>query len=98
MNIMLPSGVLRAGCAAASTRPAFARSVAATLICEAVTEAKGKAAADNIAALKKGDMADRAAEAETAPAGAGAVDHPSGRSAALDRANRSPVHAAVITR
>ena len=36
--------------------------VSKTLICEAVTEAKGKAAADNIAALKKGDMADRAAE------------------------------------
>jgi hypothetical protein len=32
------------------------------LICEAVTEANGKAAADNIAALKEGDMADRAAE------------------------------------
>ena len=36
--------------------------VSKTLICEAVTEAKGKAAADNIAALKKGEMADRAAE------------------------------------
>jgi ParB family transcriptional regulator, chromosome partitioning protein len=36
--------------------------VSKPLICEAVTEAKGKAAADNIAALKKGDMADRAAE------------------------------------
>ena len=36
--------------------------VSKTLICEAVTEAKGNAAADNIAALKKGDMADRAAE------------------------------------
>ena len=31
--------------------------VSKPLICEAVTEAKGKAAADNIAALKKGDMA-----------------------------------------
>jgi ParB family transcriptional regulator, chromosome partitioning protein len=36
--------------------------VSKTLICEAVTEAKGKAAADNIATLKKPDMADRAAE------------------------------------
>ena len=36
--------------------------VSKTLICEAVTEAKGKAAADNIATLKKGDMAGRAAE------------------------------------
>jgi ParB family chromosome partitioning protein len=36
--------------------------VSKTLICEAVTEAKGKAAADNIAALKKDDMADHAAE------------------------------------
>ena len=36
--------------------------VSKTLICEAVTEAKGKAAADNIATLKKGDMAERAAE------------------------------------
>jgi ParB family chromosome partitioning protein len=36
--------------------------VSKTLILEAVTEAKGKAAADNLAALKKGDMADRAAE------------------------------------
>jgi ParB family transcriptional regulator, chromosome partitioning protein len=36
--------------------------VSKTLICEAVTEAKGKAAADNIAALKKGDMATHAAE------------------------------------
>jgi ParB family transcriptional regulator, chromosome partitioning protein len=35
--------------------------VSKTLICEAVTQAKGKAAADNIAALKKGDMADHAA-------------------------------------
>jgi ParB family transcriptional regulator, chromosome partitioning protein len=31
--------------------------VSKTLICEAVTEAKGKAAADNITALKKGDTA-----------------------------------------
>jgi ParB family chromosome partitioning protein len=36
--------------------------VSKTLICEAVTEAKGKAAADNIATLKKGDMATHAAE------------------------------------
>jgi ParB family transcriptional regulator, chromosome partitioning protein len=36
--------------------------VSKTLICEAVTEAKGKAAADNIASMKKADMADRAAE------------------------------------
>ena len=36
--------------------------VSKTLICEAVTEAKGKAAADNIATLKKGNMAERAAE------------------------------------
>jgi ParB family chromosome partitioning protein len=36
--------------------------VSKTLICEAVTEAKGKAAAGNIAVLKKGDMADRVAE------------------------------------
>jgi ParB family transcriptional regulator, chromosome partitioning protein len=36
--------------------------ISKTLICEAVTEAKGKAAADNIAALKKGDMAAHAAE------------------------------------
>jgi ParB family transcriptional regulator, chromosome partitioning protein len=36
--------------------------VSKTLICEAVTEAKSKAAADNLVALKKGDMADRAAE------------------------------------
>jgi ParB family transcriptional regulator, chromosome partitioning protein len=35
--------------------------VSKPLILEAVTEAKDKAAADNIAALKKGDMADRAA-------------------------------------
>ena len=33
-----------------------------TLILEAVTEGQGPAAADNIAALKKGEMADRAAE------------------------------------
>jgi ParB family chromosome partitioning protein len=36
--------------------------VSKPLILEAVTEAKGKAAADNIAAMKKGDMADRAAD------------------------------------
>jgi ParB family chromosome partitioning protein len=36
--------------------------VSKALICEAVTEAKGAAAAENIAALKKGDMAARAAE------------------------------------
>ena len=36
--------------------------VSKTLVLEAVTEAKSKAAADNIAAMKKGDMADRAAE------------------------------------
>jgi hypothetical protein len=89
--------------------------VSKTLICEAVTEAKGKAAADNIAALKKGHgrprrrtarghrLASRhaagriaqrhddtgsgatapgpviAREVETAPARAGAVDHPPGR-------------------
>jgi hypothetical protein len=39
--------------------------VSKALICEAVIEAKGKAAADNIATLKKGDMADRAAELVT---------------------------------
>jgi hypothetical protein len=38
--------------------------VSKALICEAVIEAKGKAA-DNIATLKKGDMADRAAELVT---------------------------------
>jgi ParB family chromosome partitioning protein len=37
--------------------------VSKTLICEAVTEAKGRAAVDNMAALKKGDMAAHAAEA-----------------------------------
>jgi ParB family chromosome partitioning protein len=36
--------------------------VSKPLIIEAVTEAKGAAAADNIAAMKKGEMADRAAE------------------------------------
>jgi hypothetical protein len=36
--------------------------VSKALICEAVIEAKGKAATDNIATLKKGYMADRAAE------------------------------------
>jgi hypothetical protein len=36
--------------------------VSKTLIIEAVTEAKGKAPAENIAALKKGDMADRTVE------------------------------------
>jgi ParB family transcriptional regulator, chromosome partitioning protein len=36
--------------------------VSKPLILEAVTDAKGKAAADNIASMKKGDMADRAAE------------------------------------
>jgi ParB family transcriptional regulator, chromosome partitioning protein len=36
--------------------------VSKTLIMEAVTEGKGKAAAENLAALKKGDMAERAAE------------------------------------
>ena len=42
--------------------PGYLGRVSKTLICEAVTEAKGKAAADNIATLKKGDMAERAAE------------------------------------
>ena len=36
--------------------------VSKPLILEAVTEAKGKPAADNIAAMKKGDMAAHAAE------------------------------------
>ena len=44
------------------TVPGYLGRVSKTLICEAVTEAKGKAAADNIATLKKGDMAERAAE------------------------------------
>jgi ParB family transcriptional regulator, chromosome partitioning protein len=43
--------------------------VSKTLICEAVTEAKGNAAADNIATLKKGDMPERAAELLTGTAG-----------------------------
>ena len=36
--------------------------VSKTLILEAVTEGNGKTAAENLAALKKGDMAERAAE------------------------------------
>ena len=36
--------------------------VSKTLILEAVTEGKGKAAADNIATLKKGEMAAKAVE------------------------------------
>jgi ParB family transcriptional regulator, chromosome partitioning protein len=44
------------------TVPGYLGRVSKTLICEAVTEAKGKAAADNIATLKKGDMATHAAE------------------------------------
>ena len=36
--------------------------VSKTLIIEAVTEAKGEAAAENLASMKKGDLADRAAE------------------------------------
>ncbi len=44
------------------TVPGYLARVSKTLICEAVTEAKGKAAAENIATLKKGDMAERAAE------------------------------------
>ena len=43
--------------------------VSKTLICEAVTEAKGKAAADNIATLKKGDMATAPPNCSPAPAG-----------------------------
>jgi ParB family transcriptional regulator, chromosome partitioning protein len=39
--------------------------VSKALICGAVIEAKGKAATDNIATLKKGDMAGRAAELVT---------------------------------
>ena len=41
--------------------------VSKTLILEAVTEAKGKAAADNIAALKKSDMADAPPNCSAAP-------------------------------
>jgi ParB family chromosome partitioning protein len=44
------------------TVPGYLGRVSKTLICEAVTEAKGKAAAENIATLKKGDMATHAAE------------------------------------
>jgi ParB family transcriptional regulator, chromosome partitioning protein len=44
------------------TVPGYLGRVSKTLIREAVTEAKGKAAADNIATLKKGDMATHAAE------------------------------------
>jgi hypothetical protein len=53
----------RAGAAGRQpTVPGYLGRVSKTLICAAVTEVKGKAAADNIAALKKGDMADHAAE------------------------------------
>jgi ParB family transcriptional regulator, chromosome partitioning protein len=44
------------------TGPRYLGRVSKTLICEAVTEAKGKAAVDKIATLRKGDMATHAAE------------------------------------
>ena len=73
--------------------------VSKALICEAVIEAKGKATTDNIATLKKGDMADRAAElvtgtgllpamlraAATAQDDPGAVNCCPGRTVALGR-------------
>ena len=40
----------------------YLRRVSKPLILEVVTEAKGAAAAENLAALKKGEMAERAAE------------------------------------